>query len=392
MDDNRPNPFDPGHAHADDASLLAPHPEPFTPLFMFVCTFEAEISNLSIGVADMIQILRGRLRLPIVCVNSNFGNVALPGYEYLIKRPNPLPPQPQLLPGGIRPPVRRQRKLQGTGTCFNSAVEPYIMPGRDPGTPPEIAAAVEAFRQKTKKPKIYKMKCFPTTGKTQVPGIIIPDLRDGDYVTQVWADYLTSLPADAGHRADTARPLEIVSSGPNMLNYKFKLLRRSPRILLDLAALSAFLARAQWSAPGELAGPQPLFPVRDVKHLQDDVKISFKFVVNAEDKRVLINMFHRGKVNILGADSLATARTIYAYLSELLQTGWTQYVCIEPRPPARRAAKPPPGAEPQPPPAPPPRGGPSAGPPRPSSRSATPNSWRSSPSWTWDQRMPPSTR
>jgi len=529
--------FEANHDLKTDEELLAPVPQPFTPLLMFVCTFEAVIGNVRAEVPALIEALRGKLRYPVVAVNSNFGNVYLPGHEGHVKLPKEVE-EPQVLPGGIQPPIRKQRKLQGSGTCFNSAVEPVIVPSLDPRLAANIHDAVSDFALREGKTKVYKMKCFPSTGKSQVPGVIMPSFDDGEYVARAWAELLSSLPADAGIRRDPGRELAVAGTRPIMINYKFNLRRRSPRILLNLLELYEFLEGARAAAgadepgagktqrevaeennakvrgqlerlraapkivflemtsvmaaagpagarsespergPGPSPSPSPgseeelfhaaelygeeretpapprpsgqrfyaaalfekvteerlarwvacrgevalgdppgwysdivvdsddlewlddeflfapewrrwavakppdlgavrrafeeaeeaarrqlvadlvpvedlgpasararypvlPFPVGSITALQDDVKISFKFLLRgAEDtKKVRVNIFHRGKINILGANEHATAQVIYRFLRELLLSDWRRFVCIKPRPPKRPSEK-----------------------------------------------------
>ena len=61
---------------------------------------------------------------------------------------------------------------------FNSAVEPSIILTKREDNKHLI--------DKCFKNKIYKIKCFPNTGNTQIPGILMDNLADGKYVAQCW--------------------------------------------------------------------------------------------------------------------------------------------------------------------------------------------------------------
>ncbi|MEL0212470.1 MAG: hypothetical protein VW891_18145, partial [Novosphingobium sp.] len=108
---------------------------------------------------------------------------AQPGYERFLKRPKaPAAPAPEPrghLGGGRRrlAPVNvRVRKPQGDATCFNSALEVTIIPGPEDNPPPAVR---EYFAQNPD--KHYAVKSFPTTGKTQVPGVVCDNLEDGSF-------------------------------------------------------------------------------------------------------------------------------------------------------------------------------------------------------------------
>jgi hypothetical protein len=223
----------------------------------------------------------------------------------------------------------RQRRLQGDGTCFNSAVEAIIIPGPEDDPPPEVLRLQAQLPEKH-----YAVKSFPTTGRTQVPGVLDPDLVDGAYVARLWAKYLT----DSGVGVHPEHPIEVVAERPIMQNFKFHLIRRSPRLIINLPALVTLLeemklqqARSADGAPAAGDLPRLPFPIRELKHALDNQNISFKFAVSAE-KKVRVNTFYRGKVNILGAGRWESARAIYAFLSELVRSRWARLVVLRPLP------------------------------------------------------------
>lgn len=379
-----------GHEYLPDPELLAPPAVPLTPLQQFVCTYVGRFDNLATHFVRFTEILVANPRGCMVAVNSNFGHAAQPGYEYLIKQPKT---RRQLAPvvsasgsasgGGAGASVASAastgsasagvaaglksstRKLQGDGTCFNSAVEPVVKIGH-PGLDPD---------------KIYCVKSFPTTGEIQVPGVLALDLGDGRAVLEAFAAFLNSLPFDfskptapprlttaetatpAAEGAETAtpaaetatpaaetatphRPITIRSQGPNMINFKFRLCRSSPRILVDHLALTRYLcllkASGAVAAPGAPRNARserwegvvvlPPFCVHEVKPPAEDVKVSFRFQGAAPGKKgPRVNVFQGGKVNILGADSVDTAERVYAFFTELFALNWAHLVSIEPR-------------------------------------------------------------
>jgi hypothetical protein len=332
--------FLPDHRWLDDGALLTlPARGPFTPLTLFVCTFVTELQNLHTDFVALTRDLCAGPRGCLLAINSNFGHAAQPGYEKYLKAPKAAPER--------QVPTRgRARKMQGDGTCFNSAVEPVIAIDH-PGIPDD---------------KVYKVKCFPSTGETQVPGVICADLSDGEPVLESFTAYLNELgvgdleegevPGGTDGRPPRRKMVLYTGGKPTMMYYKFRLIRNSPRILVSLYSLAAYLLHLEafkvvegkplteaqamrftgW--PAILAPP---FPVRETKLPTDDVKVSFRFEGATRSPRV--NIFQEGKVNILGAESERTAELIYDYLVGLFTANWSMLVVLKPyRDAERRAA------------------------------------------------------
>jgi hypothetical protein len=295
--------FKENHLHLLDNELLQVQDPPFTSLCMFVCTYEAHLSNLKINHEKLFELLTKKNDNwgNVVALNYNFGHAAKNGYEHYIKHP-------RVIDGNysIAPPGRRQRKLQGDGTCFNNTIESVIIPTQT--------------GEKTN--KVYNIKCFPTTGETQVPGVIMDSLEDGKVVVQHWVNYLNT--------ALTISPLiTIEREGPIMLNFKFRLIRASPRIILNLDAIASLLENV---IDGKIDSP---YNVREIKPPTEDLKLSVKFIVVCENrpyKKVRVNIFLRGKINILGANSFEVAHKIYDFLSHILKTKWSLLVFLQPLP------------------------------------------------------------
>lgn len=305
-----------GHAALADAELLALSGV-LTPPVMFVATFEAKLTNLSMPMADAIVMVDAAY--PIIVINSNFGHKCVPGYEAHLKL------KPKKTPGA--------RKGQGDRTCFNSALEPIIVLDR-----PDIRAD-----------KVYKMKCFPSTGEVQVPGTLKEDMSDAVAAVEAWAALLNYHGLGDADAAGDPSPIAVESSRPNMINFKFRIVRASPRILIDLYCMAdyfvaleehkvvagrALTEREQDAAldavPHGTALVVPPFAVRETKPPIEDVKLTFKF------GRVRVKIFQRGKVNILGADSFEAAHAIHAYLADLLEANRAKFIRVQPRSDAER--------------------------------------------------------
>jgi len=143
-------------------------------LEMFVCTLSANIVGLQYPDFDDIAT---RICTPcnypyFIAVNSNCGHYCRPGYElYLkVKKVKKARKSKKSEKGG------KIRCLQGDGTCFNSAIEPII--------------SIVPVNTGAMPDKVYRVKCFPSTGEVQIPGIINQDLSDGDEVIKILVEYI----------------------------------------------------------------------------------------------------------------------------------------------------------------------------------------------------------
>ena len=317
------------HNHPEDQPLLGQHAEPFSPLTMFTCTFEALAGNISRSHKELTGILGPIVAAgtgPVKALNSNFGHYCQVGYEKYLKRAKPvLAPavkaQKQLTGYQHKPTPAsaRQRKSQGDATCFNSALELIIIPGPHDTLPVNIRAILENNPN-----KFYAVKSFPTTGQTQVPGVICHDLSDGPFIAAQWAHFLTT--ARVG--IDPNLPVTIVEGRPIMVNFKFHLIRHDERVILNLAHIIKHLESMKKSGNG-----LP-FPIREIKYPQDGQNMSFKFVCpdHGVMKKVRVNFFYRGKVNILGARDFRSPQKIYDFLSTIFRDNWDDFVGLKPLP------------------------------------------------------------
>ncbi len=313
-------------ADPNDHTLLEPVPGgPFSPLVMFTCTFEAQIANINRSHVELTDVLGPRVASgagPVKALNSNFGHYCQPGFERFLKQPKPPTPRRG---GQLTAAITRPRKPQGDATCFNSALELIIIPGPEDDPPPEVQI-VNAEHPG----KYYAVKSFPTTGQTQVPGVICPRLTDGAYVARLWAAFLT----DAGVGIDPSEPVTVRSEHPIMINFKFHLVRRSARVIFNLVRMVEYLEATKHQKNAGLP-----FPIREIKHPQDGQNLSFKFVYpvlgREEPKKIRVNIFYQGKVNILGACDFDGPRIIYSYLGNLICDHWRNFIGLRPLPDTR---------------------------------------------------------
>ena len=363
--------FTPNHANLADSELIALPVKPLSPLRLFVCTYSGLLSNLHLDVDELTARLCNAPHGVLRAINSNYGHAYQPGFAHLAKAAPPPPPP------AARPARGRPRKGQGDGTCFNSAVEPII----------ELVDNGAAFPN-----KVYKTKVFSSTGETQVPGVLSPDLSDGHAALEALVAYLNELSVGDSANGTVAPPwaqlrkvaedsaragdnvaiteyrrqlaeytsvpppgprmlITIAREGPKMLNYKFRINRSSPRMFINLAALATYLGALETIAnlpanlPADLT-PRfltyynaigmpmpniilPPFPVRETNPPMDDVKVSFRFRCASRSPRV--NVFQGGKVNILGADSVDCADQIYEFFDTIFRQNWNLLVCLQPR-------------------------------------------------------------
>lgn len=284
---------------------MLPPDQIFSPCAVFVSTYVAKLSNLHVPFEKLTEIISNNLGNNIVAINSNFGHAAVPEYKAQIKPPKK-----------IDSTKGRTRKIQGDGSCFNSAIEPVIK--------------IDSSSSN----KLYYVKCFPTTGQTQIPGVIHSDFSDGHEVLVTFVNYLNNLKI-------TDSTISILNEGPNMVNCKFELNRSSDRLLINLMKLSEYLQIIELNKyindseseednySGEWHIIKPPFYIKEVKSPVDDIKASFKASVT--DKRSpRINIFQEGKVNILGGLDIESCNLIYEFLNNIFRHNWKHLINIKP--------------------------------------------------------------
>lgn len=278
--------------------------EIFSKLTLFVCTYVAKLGNININFEQLTHMLLNNLSGNVLALNSNYGHASQIGYEHFIKSPNNNPININK--------IGRSRKIQGDGTCFNSAIEPVIK------------------LNSSKEGKYYFIKCFPTTGETQIPGVINADFSDGHEVLVTFIDYLNSLNMGIKEN-DTIKQIYIYSEGPKMLNYKFKLNRENDRILINMNKLAEYLFLIEQNEENidpwvKISTP---YDIKEIKSPVDDIKVSFRFQTSIK-RAPRINVFQEGKINILGAESVESSKLIYTYLTNVFIHNWNKLISIKP--------------------------------------------------------------
>lgn len=274
----------------------------FTDLTLFVCTYVAKLKNINISFIELSNIISKNLTDEVIAINSNYSHASNPGFEHFIKKPK-------------KSNKEKTRKIQGDGTCFNSAIEPVI----------KLPSG--------KEDKFYFIKCFPTTGETQIPGVINPDLSDGHDVLVILVNYFNKL-----NLGTNGKLIEIQSENPKMLNYKFRLVKDSERVLINLFKLSDYLIMAENEKFNINSSKKTIdewiivhqpFLIKEVKSAIDDIKVSFKMQTDVK-KAPRINIFQGGKINILGANNEDSIKLIYQFLTDLFKNNWNILINIKP--------------------------------------------------------------
>lgn len=282
--------------------------EIFSELNLFVCTYVAKLGNINVSFEQLTHKLCANLSGNILAINSNYGHASQTGHESFIKHPktaNNEKSSSVYMKG-------RTRKIQGDGTCFNSAIEPVIKLDRSSDD------------------KFYYIKCFPTTGETQIPGVIDDDFSDGHDVLVTFINYLNALQIGIKNDDNTFRQICIEHEGPKMLNYKFKLNRENNRILINLIKIAEYLLMVEQDQLTDIWVPVvPPFPIKEIKSPVDDIKVSFRFQTSVK-RAPRINLFQCGKINILGAESIESAQLIYTFLTDVFRHNWSRLINVKP--------------------------------------------------------------
>lgn len=286
---------------------------PFSPLSCFVKTMEVGFHTFAVTYRDIVNVLEpaGAVK----ALNSNFGHKCQPGYEEHLKAPAAAPP--------AQPP-RRRRCVQGDGTSFQSAIEAVIIPrpeefpdGDAGGVPyPQALRDIYASRPR----KVYKIKTFPSTGHTQIPGVLADDSADGEFVAQVWAQFLSDQGVGLNNEPFTTTERPFI-----LRNYKFQIIRPHTNMIIDTEAFTEFITRLK-------AHNNDNLKIWEIKAPQDNQNMSFRVSVGDDGKKMRFKLFFRGKVNILGAKQEENVLHVYNVMSRHFREHWDTFVQTLPEP------------------------------------------------------------
>ncbi len=275
-------------------------------------TMEGFISNVSFHEQELIFEL-----IPdeeIVAYRCNYGKIKFDGYTELIK---------QRRTNRGRKKVERKkkpRKKQGTGDDFNSQVtfvarSSYVEP----------CDGIIPFGT-----KVYKFKVF-RTGKIQLPGVHQDHIEDVIVCAKRIVKVL-NFHLHAGEQQLT-RMSSIINMNPVMKNYKFTV-KLPVGYIINLTELKQIL----FAAKAARSDAHP--PIFMIKYTRQDTKLSIKFstpIRKQPKKRTRINIFMRGKINILGAFHSDVTHSICDFLHKLIEKNYSKIIVAEgglPEPPA----------------------------------------------------------
>ena len=237
------------------------------PFQMFVCTYGVQMTELKISHRDLIKKLEPDGMVKVL--NCNYEHKTAVGYEEFKKTAKK---------------KNNPRNGEGDRTCLNSAIEPRIFPD-------------DTFRAEVgigESKKVYRMKCFPTTGSLQVTGVVLESLEDGAAVAQTWVNYLNK-------QLKLDEPIRILSQSIMMLNFKTKIPIGKDEII-NMHRLTQHFIAHQYDKIVSLAPPA------------SREKISFKY---NDNKKILVVIFPSGCINIFGANRFDSVGKIHSFLERV---------------------------------------------------------------------------
>jgi hypothetical protein len=279
--------------------------EIFTAPQITTITMEGFLSNVNCHEEQLIADLEADCEF--VRIKCNFGEKRYPLYTPPVKVKKSNRGRKK------KPPKERKRKKQGSGECFNSQTT-FVMPSSHvkliDGVVPSDAPT-------------YKFKVF-RTGKIQLPGLLTTTVIDD---VMVLTSRLVTLLNFHLHTCedDITKMSRLINLNPVMKNYKFET-KLHENWILDLAYLREILQedRARVAeVPAEGAEDIDVPKIFDIKYTRQETKLSVRFstpVPGNLKKRVRVNIFKSGKINILGGRTKKTTDAICEYIHNLFLT------------------------------------------------------------------------
>lgn len=259
--------------------------ELFTAPITTTVTLEGGMSNVVFHERDLIHEV-----IPdddIVMYRCNYGVVKYDGWEIPVKSKKTNRGRKK------KEKVKKLRKKQGAGTDFNSQIT-FVIRSLD-------------------SPRIYKFKIF-RTGKIQLPGVqpqFVDDVMDcTKRIAKVMNWHL-----HLGEQ-DEDKKTNLVELNPVMKNYKFAI-KMPEGTILDLSCVKKHLTDLK-------NDPNPDQPsIFMIKYTRQDTKLSVKFntpIPRKLNKKTRVNIFMRGKINILGAYDVNVTSQIIGLLHDIIGT------------------------------------------------------------------------
>ncbi len=278
-------------------------------------TIEGYLSNVCLHERDLIQEVSPDTS--IVQYHCNFGKVTYEGYTEVTKIRTTNRGRKK------RPRRPRRRRMQGDGTDFNSQITCVVLSTLAP--PPDQNGDIVVGS------RVHKIKVF-RTGKIQVPGVhqtIIDDVIEcSQKVARIMDFHLHAMEVDPTKR------VSLINMNPVMKNYKFAVNLPAFHII-DLDVLRDILIAGKesgWSRCADSLKVAQSLEIFAVRYTRDDTKLSINIMTPIPDnpsKKTRINIFMRGRVNILGAFYFNITVQIYNFLHALFSARYCELVVPE---------------------------------------------------------------
>lgn len=283
-------------------------------------TMEGYLSNVSFHEQQLIQELIPDENL--VLYRCNYGKLKYEGYTEPVK-------QRKTNRGRKKKAKKKKlRKKQGEGIDFNSQITFVALSTLVP-VPFDENIPVGS--------RVYKFKIF-RTGKLQLPGVHQHLIDDVVACTKKIAQVLNF----HLHPGETnpLRITNVININPVMKNYKF-IVKLPPGYIIDMDILRQLLQAERTKQFADINGDDTDHgtdctpkhpPIFMLKYTRQDTKLSVKFstpIYKKPKKKTRINIFMRGKINILGAFQADITRQICEYLHWVFEQNYDLLVVPE---------------------------------------------------------------
>ena len=277
-------------------------------------TMEGYLSNVKFHERDLIEEL-----IPdedMVLYHCNYGRVKYDGYTEPVKERKTNRGRKK------KEKKKKLRKKQGTGNDFNSQIT-FVVRSTKAEEPVDGIVPYNS--------QVYKFKVF-RTGKLQLPGVHQSNINDVICCTKKIAQIM-NFHLHPGV-IDSTKLTNVINVNPVMKNYKF-IAKLLPGRIIDLEALKQILTaeKVMQKDDPDYYLNRPDHPgLFMVKYTRQDTKLSIKFstpIFKDPKKRTRINIFMRGKINILGAFCAKVTRQICDYLHWVFEQNYDQIIVTE---------------------------------------------------------------
>jgi|688.fasta_scaffold250959_2 hypothetical protein len=248
----------------------------------------------------------------IVAINSNFINYSLIGYESLLKRSDDSEQDPadDKAPKRAKKPKKVKKKSsrarQGNGSSFNSSVQ----------------LDVKIMKLNIKP---YILKCFPQTGYVQITGVKHEDMSDAKKVIISVVQELLHIKGVVDPIIDVDAIFSSIKIG--LINYKFNIIMKNKKILLDAHKINYYLGL------GELFIPNAKIILKSLEACDNKVifKVQFDDAVIGKRTQITTKIYYSGKINITGVKYPHHSDIIYEFLYNFFDIYWYDVVALKMR-------------------------------------------------------------